>query len=138
MKSSGSGALGEGAPWEGLWLILCLNAHSHLPYDVTPEQALSHPEVQRRLDISLHSLLAVTDKFLVAIMSSVDRIPYVHQPHPGQASMICKPLSLNPGRWKEIEFVGGTSIIGIVIIKSSTFGYHTTSTDITSQFSRKP
>uniref|UniRef100_A0A8P0TKD8 IQ motif containing GTPase activating protein 3 n=1 Tax=Canis lupus familiaris TaxID=9615 RepID=A0A8P0TKD8_CANLF len=49
---------------------------SHLPYDVTPEQALSHPEVQRRLDISLHSLLAVTDKFLVAIMSSVDRIPY--------------------------------------------------------------
>nr|XP_025853111.1 ras GTPase-activating-like protein IQGAP3 [Vulpes vulpes] len=49
---------------------------SHLPYDVTPEQALSHPEVQRRLDISLHSLLAVTNKFLVAIMSSVDRIPY--------------------------------------------------------------
>ncbi|XP_019663242.1 ras GTPase-activating-like protein IQGAP3 isoform X2 [Ailuropoda melanoleuca] len=49
---------------------------SHLPYDVTPEQALSHPEVQRRLDISLRSLLAMTDKFLVAIMSSVDQIPY--------------------------------------------------------------
>ncbi|XP_027946103.1 ras GTPase-activating-like protein IQGAP3 isoform X1 [Eumetopias jubatus] len=49
---------------------------SHLPYDVTPEQALSHPEVQRRLDISLRSLLAMTDKFLVAIMSSVEQIPY--------------------------------------------------------------
>ncbi|XP_040308557.1 ras GTPase-activating-like protein IQGAP3 isoform X1 [Herpailurus yagouaroundi] len=49
---------------------------SHLPYDVTPEQALSHPEVQRRLDISLRSLLAVTDKFLAAIISSVDQIPY--------------------------------------------------------------
>uniref|UniRef100_A0A8D2ALQ1 IQ motif containing GTPase activating protein 3 n=1 Tax=Sciurus vulgaris TaxID=55149 RepID=A0A8D2ALQ1_SCIVU len=49
---------------------------SHLPYDVTPEQALSHPEVQRRLDISLRNLLAVTDKFLVAIISSVDQIPY--------------------------------------------------------------
>ncbi|KAM5161709.1 ras GTPase-activating-like protein IQGAP3 [Callospermophilus lateralis] len=49
---------------------------SRLPYDVTPEQALSHPEVQRRLDISLRNLLAVTDKFLVAIVSSVDQIPY--------------------------------------------------------------
>ncbi|KAG8519948.1 Ras GTPase-activating-like protein IQGAP3 [Galemys pyrenaicus] len=49
---------------------------SHLPYDVTPEQALSHPEVQRRLDISLRNLLAMTDKFLVAIMSSVEQIPY--------------------------------------------------------------
>ncbi|XP_019287082.2 ras GTPase-activating-like protein IQGAP3 [Panthera pardus] len=49
---------------------------SRLPYDVTPEQALSHPEVQRRLDISLRSLLAVTDKFLAAIISSVDQIPY--------------------------------------------------------------
>lgn len=68
----------------GLWLIprLSLSAHSHLPYNVTPEQALSHPEVQRRLDISLRSLLAVTDKFLVAIISSVDQIPYVQQPHP--------------------------------------------------------
>ncbi|KAK2502485.1 hypothetical protein MC885_019073 [Smutsia gigantea] len=49
---------------------------SHLPYDVTPEQALSHPEVQRRLDISLRNLLSMTDKFLVAIISSVDQIPY--------------------------------------------------------------
>ncbi|KAB0394310.1 hypothetical protein E2I00_000120, partial [Balaenoptera physalus] len=50
---------------------------SHLPYDITPEQALSHPEVQRRLDISLRNLLAMTDKFLAAIISSVDQIPYV-------------------------------------------------------------
>ncbi|KAM6219947.1 ras GTPase-activating-like protein IQGAP3 [Rhynchocyon petersi] len=49
---------------------------SHLPYDVTPEQALSHPEVQRRLDISIRNLLAITEKFLVAIISSVDQIPY--------------------------------------------------------------
>ncbi|XP_011934107.1 PREDICTED: ras GTPase-activating-like protein IQGAP3 isoform X7 [Cercocebus atys] len=49
---------------------------SHLPYDVTPEQALSHPEVQRQLDIALRNLLAMTDKFLVAITSSVDQIPY--------------------------------------------------------------
>lgn len=49
---------------------------SHLPYDVTPEQALSHSEVQRRLDISLRNLLAMTEKFFVAISSSVDHIPY--------------------------------------------------------------
>ncbi|KAF6293016.1 IQ motif containing GTPase activating protein 3 [Rhinolophus ferrumequinum] len=49
---------------------------SHLPYSVTPEQALSHPEVQRRLDISLRNLLAMTDKFLAAIISSVDHMPY--------------------------------------------------------------
>ncbi|XP_059122514.1 ras GTPase-activating-like protein IQGAP3 [Peromyscus eremicus] len=49
---------------------------SCLPYDVTPEQALSHAEVQRRLDISLRNLLAMTDKFFVAINSSVDHIPY--------------------------------------------------------------
>ncbi|XP_044529655.1 ras GTPase-activating-like protein IQGAP3 [Gracilinanus agilis] len=49
---------------------------SHLPYDVTPEQALSHPEVQRRMDISVRSLLTVTEKFLTAIISSVDQIPY--------------------------------------------------------------
>ncbi|XP_028565601.2 ras GTPase-activating-like protein IQGAP3 isoform X1 [Podarcis muralis] len=49
---------------------------SNLPYDVSPEQALGHPEVQRRLDISIRNLLAVTDKFLSAITSSVDQIPY--------------------------------------------------------------
>ena len=51
--------------------------HSKLPYGVSPEQALSHPEVQRRLDISIRNLLAMTDKFVSAITSSVDKIPYV-------------------------------------------------------------
>uniref|UniRef100_A0ACB8G8I6 Uncharacterized protein n=1 Tax=Sphaerodactylus townsendi TaxID=933632 RepID=A0ACB8G8I6_9SAUR len=49
---------------------------SNLPYDVSPEQALTHFEVQRRLDISIRNLLAVTDKFLSAILTSVDKIPY--------------------------------------------------------------
>uniref|UniRef100_A0A8C6YHB1 IQ motif containing GTPase activating protein 3 n=1 Tax=Naja naja TaxID=35670 RepID=A0A8C6YHB1_NAJNA len=49
---------------------------SHLPYNVTPQQALGHPEVQRRLDVSLGHLLVLADKFLSAILSSVDKIPY--------------------------------------------------------------
>ncbi|NXX55113.1 IQGA3 protein, partial [Scopus umbretta] len=49
---------------------------SKLPYEVSAEQALSHPEVQRRLDISVRNLLAMTDKFVSAITSSVDKIPY--------------------------------------------------------------
>lgn len=49
--------------------------YSKLPYEVSPEQALSHPEVQRRLDISIRNLLAITDKFVFAITSSVDKIP---------------------------------------------------------------
>ncbi|KFP01273.1 Ras GTPase-activating-like IQGAP3, partial [Calypte anna] len=49
---------------------------SKLPYEVSPEQALSHPEVQRRLDISIHTLLTLTEKFVSAITSSVDKIPY--------------------------------------------------------------
>ncbi|KAG8146548.1 hypothetical protein E2320_013694 [Naja naja] len=48
----------------------------HLPYNVTPQQALGHPEVQRRLDVSLGHLLVLADKFLSAILSSVDKIPY--------------------------------------------------------------
>ncbi|XP_069796414.1 ras GTPase-activating-like protein IQGAP3 isoform X4 [Narcine bancroftii] len=49
---------------------------SKLPYEVTVDQALTHQEVQRRLDISLLNLRAATDKFLNAIISSVDKIPY--------------------------------------------------------------
>ncbi|KAM6234220.1 ras GTPase-activating-like protein IQGAP3 [Porphyrio hochstetteri] len=49
---------------------------SKLPYEVSPEQALSHPEVQRRLDISICNLLTMTDKFVSAITSSVEKIPY--------------------------------------------------------------
>lgn len=48
---------------------------SKLPYDVTPEQALAHEEVRTRLDNSIRNMRAVTDKFLSAIISSVDKIP---------------------------------------------------------------
>ncbi|NWI09458.1 IQGA1 protein, partial [Crypturellus soui] len=49
---------------------------SKLPYDVTPEQALTHEEVRTRLDASVRNMRTVTDKFLSAIVSSVDKIPY--------------------------------------------------------------
>ncbi|NXT51287.1 IQGA1 protein, partial [Pluvianellus socialis] len=49
---------------------------SKLPYDVTPEQALNHEEVRTRLDASIRNMRTVTDKFLSAIVSSVDKIPY--------------------------------------------------------------
>ncbi|NWI98010.1 IQGA1 protein, partial [Pitta sordida] len=49
---------------------------SKLPYDVTPEQALSHEEVRTRLDASIRNMRTVTDKFLSAIVTSVDKIPY--------------------------------------------------------------
>ncbi|XP_069583941.1 ras GTPase-activating-like protein IQGAP3 isoform X2 [Ranitomeya imitator] len=49
---------------------------STLPYDVTPEQALTHSEVQRRLDISIRNLIAVTDRFFSTIFANVDQIPY--------------------------------------------------------------
>lgn len=49
---------------------------SKLPYDVTPEQAMSHEEVRTRLDSSIKNMRAVTDKFLSAIVSSIDKIPY--------------------------------------------------------------
>ncbi|NXE57074.1 IQGA1 protein, partial [Casuarius casuarius] len=49
---------------------------SKLPYDVTPEQALTHEEVRTRLDASIRNMRTVTDKFLSAIVSSVDKIPY--------------------------------------------------------------
>ncbi|XP_041082906.1 ras GTPase-activating-like protein IQGAP1 [Polyodon spathula] len=49
---------------------------SKLPYDVTPEQALSHEEVRTRLDASIKHMRTVTDKFLSAITVSVDKIPY--------------------------------------------------------------
>ncbi|XP_030045493.1 ras GTPase-activating-like protein IQGAP1 [Microcaecilia unicolor] len=49
---------------------------SKLPYDVTPEQALAHEEVRTKLDASIKNMRTVTDKFLAAIISSVDKIPY--------------------------------------------------------------
>ncbi|XP_060116396.1 ras GTPase-activating-like protein IQGAP1 [Heteronotia binoei] len=49
---------------------------SKLPYDVTPEQALAHEEVKTRLDASIKNMRTVTDKFLLAIISSLEKIPY--------------------------------------------------------------
>ncbi|TSK20028.1 Ras GTPase-activating-like protein IQGAP1 [Bagarius yarrelli] len=49
---------------------------SKLPYDVTPEQAMSHEEVRNRLEASIKNMRTVTDKFLSAIIVSVDKIPY--------------------------------------------------------------
>ncbi|KAM8960836.1 ras GTPase-activating-like protein IQGAP2 [Pelodytes ibericus] len=49
---------------------------SKLPYDVTTEQALSHTEVINKLEASIQSLRAVTDKVLQSIFSSLDLIPY--------------------------------------------------------------
>uniref|UniRef100_A0A673KM10 Ras GTPase-activating-like protein IQGAP1 n=1 Tax=Sinocyclocheilus rhinocerous TaxID=307959 RepID=A0A673KM10_9TELE len=43
---------------------------SKLPYDVTPEQAVSHEEVRTRLEASIKNMRTVTDKFLSAIIVS--------------------------------------------------------------------
>ncbi|KAK0155489.1 Ras GTPase-activating-like protein IQGAP1 [Merluccius polli] len=48
---------------------------SKLPYEVTPEQAMAHDEVRTRLEASIKNMKAVTDKFLSAIVVSVDKIP---------------------------------------------------------------
>lgn len=53
-------------------LLLCL---SKLPYEVTPEQAMSHEEVRNRLEASSQTLRAATDKVLNSIVSSLDNIP---------------------------------------------------------------
>uniref|UniRef100_A0A8C1HFZ2 IQ motif containing GTPase activating protein 2 n=1 Tax=Cyprinus carpio carpio TaxID=630221 RepID=A0A8C1HFZ2_CYPCA len=49
---------------------------SKLPYEVTPEQALSHKEVRAKLESSNQVLRTVTDKVLGSIVSSLDTIPY--------------------------------------------------------------
>uniref|UniRef100_A0A8C5I923 IQ motif containing GTPase activating protein 2 n=1 Tax=Gouania willdenowi TaxID=441366 RepID=A0A8C5I923_GOUWI len=49
---------------------------SKLPYEVTPEQAMSHEEVRTRLQTSSEALRATTDKVLNSIVSSLDNIPY--------------------------------------------------------------
>uniref|UniRef100_A0AAQ4RP73 IQ motif containing GTPase activating protein 2 n=1 Tax=Gasterosteus aculeatus aculeatus TaxID=481459 RepID=A0AAQ4RP73_GASAC len=47
-----------------------------LPYEVTPEQAVSHEEVRNRLEASGLALRSATDKVLNSIVSSLDNIPY--------------------------------------------------------------
>lgn len=59
----------------GLKCIYLFLVYSKLPYDVTPEQAMSHEEVRNRLEASIKNMRTVTDKFLSAIVVSVDKIP---------------------------------------------------------------
>ncbi|KAM4568064.1 ras GTPase-activating-like protein IQGAP3 [Fundulus diaphanus] len=49
---------------------------SSLPYEVSAEDALSHPEVQRRIDIAIINLKNLTDRVLKAITSNLNKIPY--------------------------------------------------------------
>ncbi|XP_077431059.1 ras GTPase-activating-like protein IQGAP3 isoform X2 [Vanacampus margaritifer] len=49
---------------------------SSLPYDVSPEEALSHPEVRRRVDIAVVNLRNLTQRILKAITSNVNKLPY--------------------------------------------------------------
>ncbi|XP_017295443.1 ras GTPase-activating-like protein IQGAP3 [Kryptolebias marmoratus] len=49
---------------------------SSLPYEVSPEEALSHPEVQRRMDIAIFNLKNLTDRVLKAITSNLNKLPY--------------------------------------------------------------
>uniref|UniRef100_A0A8C4V002 IQ motif containing GTPase activating protein 2 n=1 Tax=Falco tinnunculus TaxID=100819 RepID=A0A8C4V002_FALTI len=49
---------------------------SKLPYDVTTEQALTHTEVVNKLESSIQSLRAVTDKVLTSIFFSLNMMPY--------------------------------------------------------------
>ncbi|XP_070211492.1 ras GTPase-activating-like protein IQGAP1 isoform X2 [Littorina saxatilis] len=49
---------------------------SELPYDVSTEQALQHPEVLEKIEESIKHLQALTDTFLNKILTSLDNIPY--------------------------------------------------------------
>ncbi|KAJ8354659.1 hypothetical protein SKAU_G00222260 [Synaphobranchus kaupii] len=49
---------------------------SSLPYEVSAEQALSHPEVQRRLGVAITNLKALTDRVLNAITTNIHKLPY--------------------------------------------------------------
>ncbi|KAM6936029.1 ras GTPase-activating-like protein IQGAP3 [Lycodopsis pacificus] len=49
---------------------------SSLPYEVSPADALSHPEVQRRIDIAIINLKNLTDRVFKAITSNLHKLPY--------------------------------------------------------------
>ncbi|XP_022617726.1 ras GTPase-activating-like protein IQGAP3 [Seriola dumerili] len=49
---------------------------SSLPYEVSAKDALSHPEVQRRIDIAIINLKNLTDRVLKAITSNLHKLPY--------------------------------------------------------------
>lgn len=74
----------------------CFSLPSNLPYNITPQQALGYPEIQRRLDVSLGHLLVLADKFLSAILSSVDKIPYGFS---ATSLLFCCPPPSGVGTW---------------------------------------
>ncbi|KAG7474578.1 ras GTPase-activating IQGAP3 [Solea senegalensis] len=49
---------------------------SCLPYDVSAEGALSHPEVQRRVDIAVINLKNLTERVFKAISCNLSKLPY--------------------------------------------------------------
>ncbi|KAF6731923.1 Ras GTPase-activating-like protein IQGAP1 [Oryzias melastigma] len=49
---------------------------SSLPYEVSSGEALSHPEVQRRIDVAVVNLKNLTDRVLKAITSNLHKVPY--------------------------------------------------------------
>ncbi|XP_056331178.1 ras GTPase-activating-like protein IQGAP3 [Danio aesculapii] len=49
---------------------------SCLPYEVSVDQALSHSEVQHRLNVSITNLKNLTERVLNAIISNTHRLPY--------------------------------------------------------------
>ncbi|XP_062848476.1 ras GTPase-activating-like protein IQGAP3 isoform X2 [Trichomycterus rosablanca] len=49
---------------------------SSLPYEVSAEQALGHPEVQRRLNIAITNLKNLTDRVLHCITGNLHKLPY--------------------------------------------------------------
>jgi Ras GTPase-activating-like protein IQGAP1 len=53
------------------WYLLS----SGLPYEVTQEQALQHAAVRERIEQSIQNLQDATERFLSAILQSVDKIP---------------------------------------------------------------
>uniref|UniRef100_A0A3Q2WMD6 Ras-GAP domain-containing protein n=1 Tax=Haplochromis burtoni TaxID=8153 RepID=A0A3Q2WMD6_HAPBU len=56
--------------------LLVRNRATSLPYEVSPEDALAQPEVQRRIDISIINLKNLTDRVLKAITASLHKLPY--------------------------------------------------------------
>lgn len=49
---------------------------SELPYDVDNDTAMKHPEVVAKVEASIKSLQAASDRFLNSIIKSTDLIPY--------------------------------------------------------------
>ena len=51
---------------------------SGMEYEVTPEKALEHQEVQERISRSVETLKQATEAFLAAILQNIQMIPYVY------------------------------------------------------------